>query len=53
MDVNGTTVYTTSTGNGVSLVNESSDKSLADKPLLTPAPPAETVNPFNTRSIIS
>ena len=52
-DVDGTTVYTTSTGNEVSLVNASSDKSVADKPPPKPAPPAETVNPLSVRAVIS
>ena len=52
-EVDGTTVYTTSTGDGVVLVNASSDKSVEDKPPPKPAPPEETVNPLSVRAVIS
>ena len=46
-----TTVYSTSTGAFVVFVNESSAKSVSDKPFATAAFPADTVNPFKVNAV--
>ena len=52
MPLTGTTVYITSTGRAVVLVNASSAKALAAKPVPTAGLPAAIARPFKLSAVI-